>query len=125
MSDMIILDETQQESNSQSTEQAVEQPTQKQEQKSLMDRMNDTLLSMQNIKIKEKIIFYRLLSTMVNAGMSLAKSIAVLEKQEKNPLFKNMMHEFEQDLRSGKTLSESLQRYPGSFSEEEIGMVRS
>jgi hypothetical protein len=36
-------------------------------QMSLMDKINDYLLSLQKVKTAEKVIFYRLLSTMVNA----------------------------------------------------------
>jgi hypothetical protein len=35
--------------------------------KTFMERINNFLLSMQKIKTKEKVIFYRLLSTMTNA----------------------------------------------------------
>jgi hypothetical protein len=34
---------------------------------SLMDKINDFIVSLQSVKTKEKVIFYRLLSTMTNA----------------------------------------------------------
>jgi hypothetical protein len=37
------------------------------ENKNLMDKLNEALVSMQNIKVKDKLIFYRLLATMTNA----------------------------------------------------------
>jgi type II secretory pathway component PulF len=60
-------------------------------EKSFMDKANDFLADLQNIKIKDKLIFYRLLATMTNAGMTLVKSIKVLEAQEKNPVLKRIL----------------------------------
>jgi type II secretory pathway component PulF len=56
-----------------------------------MLQLNVFVSSFSKIKIKEKIVFYRLMSTMLNAGMSLIKSVSVLEKQEKNPKFQKML----------------------------------
>ncbi len=48
------------------------------------------LVAHQRMKLKEKVIFFRLLATMVNAGLPVLKSIAILEKQEQNPVVKNV-----------------------------------
>ncbi|MDD3646397.1 MAG: type II secretion system F family protein [Candidatus Gracilibacteria bacterium] len=95
------------------------------QEKSAMEKLNEMLISMQTIKTKEKVIFYRLLSTMVNAGMSLLRSMMVLEKQEKNLVFKKILGRFCEELKSGKSLSECLGLYPSSFSNAEVGIVRS
>lgn len=44
------------------------------------------LVSRQKIKLEHKVIFFRLLATMVGAGLSIIKSITILAKQEKNPI---------------------------------------
>jgi len=95
------------------------------EDKDFSDKINDLVLSLQKVKTKEKVIFYRLLSTMTNAGMSLVKSISVLEKQEKNPVFKKILWRFCEELKAWKNLSECLELYPSSFSEAEIWIVKS
>lgn len=51
-----------------------------------MDSFDAWLLSKQKIKLEQKVIFFRLLATMVGAGLSIMKSISILEKQEKNVL---------------------------------------
>jgi type IV pilus assembly protein PilC len=56
-----------------------------------MTRLNEFVAGFSKLKTKDKIVFYRLMSTMLNAGMSLVKSVMVLEKQEKNPLFKKIL----------------------------------
>ncbi len=92
---------------------------------SLIDKINDYLLSLSKVKTKEKLIFYRLLSTMINAWMWVVKSISVLENQEKNPALKKILADFRDKLKSWKNLSECLDSYPASFSQAEIGMVKS
>lgn len=81
--------------------------------------------SFSHIKTKQKILFYRLLATMLNAGMTLVKSVWVLEKQEKSPLLKKILWEIMTGLKEWKNLSECLEMYPSSFSEAEIGIIRS
>jgi len=90
-----------------------------------MDNLNAFVSSFQKIHTKDKIIFYRLMSTMLNAGMTLIKWISVLEKQEKNPLFKKMLWEMIIWLQEWKNLSDCLDVYPSSFSEAEIWVIRS
>ncbi|PZM85679.1 hypothetical protein DLH72_01700 [Candidatus Gracilibacteria bacterium] len=92
---------------------------------SFFDKINDLLYSFHKIKVKEKIQFYRLLSTMINAGLSLVKSVGVLEKQQKAGTFKKILSRFEKELTSGKNLSDCMYMFPNDFSDAEIGMVKS
>jgi len=57
--------------------------------------------------------------------MTLMKSILVLEKQEKNPVFKQILWRFGEELKEWKNLSECLEEYPASFSEAEIWIIKS
>lgn len=121
MSDIIILDEDT--SSDQSNQSSASLP--KNDKPSLLETINDLSLSFQNLKLKDKLIFYRLLSTMLNSGMGLVKWVWVLEKQEKNPVFKSMLNTFIVELREWKTLSECLEIYPKSFTAAEIWVVKS
>lgn len=91
----------------------------------LVDKLNDFVISLQSVKTKEKVIFYRLLSTMTNAWMALLKAVLVLEKQEKNPIFKSILWRFSEELKWWKNLSECMELYPHSFSEAEIWIIKS
>lgn len=91
----------------------------------LMSQINHMLLTIQKVKTKEKVIFYRLLSTMTNAWMWVLKSVSILEKQEKNPVFKTILWRFCEELSSWKKLSYCLQLYPNSFGEAEVWIVKS
>ena len=88
-------------------------------------RLNNVFLSFQKIKIKDKVVFYRLVSVMLDSGMTLIRAITTLEKQEKNKYIRDMYQNFLLNLKEWKNLSECLENYPMSFSESETGMVKS
>lgn len=125
MSDILILDNDKNEENEQS--QFVKNNSQSiwNNNATFMDKLNAYFLSMQKIKTKEKVLFYRLLATMTNAGMSVLKSMIVLEKQEKNAALKNILWRFCKELKDGKNLSECIELYPSSFAEAEVWIIRS
>ncbi|MDD5213319.1 MAG: type II secretion system F family protein [Candidatus Gracilibacteria bacterium] len=91
----------------------------------LFERLNEKLVSSQGIKTSEKVVIFRLLATMVDAGLSLMKAISILEKQEKNPVVKNILSRFSDELKSGKTLSYCMSLFPSSFGDSETGMIES
>lgn len=55
-----------------------------------LEVLDEWIVANQKMKLKEKVIFFRLLATMVNAGLPVLKSIGILEKQEQNPVLKNI-----------------------------------
>ena len=122
--DIIILGEEEQKNKKILDSDIFSSPTDEAPQ-DLMSYLNGVLAGFQKIKIKEKVIFYRLLATMLNAWMSLIKWVTVLEKQEKNPAFKKILWKILVWLKSGRNFSECLDEYPASFSEAEIGVIRS
>lgn len=124
MEDIIILWEEEQKSSPVSDEAILSKKDHKKSKRDFMQYLNDLFASFQSIKVKEKIIFYRLMSTMLNAGMSLIKWVWVLEKQEKNPAFKRILWEMVVDLKQWKNLSECMDKYPNSFDESEVGVIR-
>lgn len=93
---------------------------------SLLTKIDEFLLSKQSLTVKDKVIFFRLLSTMINAGITLSKWVSILEKQEKKQtILKNILIRFWKELKEGKGLSECLGLYPSSFSPAEVGMIES
>jgi len=92
---------------------------------SLSDKINNYLANMQSLKVKDKVVFYRLTATMLNAWISLMKSIQILEKQEKNPVMKNVLQKFYNELKWWKWLSECFAMFPKNFSDAEIWIIES
>jgi type IV pilus assembly protein PilC len=64
------------------------------------------------------------LAVMIRAGISIRAAIEGIAEQATNPKFKKMLDQMKQDVESGKQFSESLARYPKSFSPLYINMVK-
>jgi type IV pilus assembly protein PilC len=90
----------------------------------LFDKINEYIISVQGLKIKDKVIFFRLLATMLNSGITVMKALSILEKQEKNKIVKNIFFSMGNMLEDGKNLSEAMIEFPNSFTDAEIGMVK-
>ncbi len=72
----------------------------------------------------QKIIFAQNLGSMINAGLSLAKALNILQKQIKNKRFKQIIESLEQNVRNGKTLSQSCSEFPDVFPKLFTSMVK-
>lgn len=92
----------------------------------LMDRINLYLMEKQSLKVKDKVIFFRLLAIMLNAWITLSKWIQILEKQEKKQtVLKHILVRFSKELREWQSLSYCFSLFPASFSPAETWMVES
>lgn len=112
-------------------ENAVSQMLSRQNLKALIIKKTSTrtsplafLTKSQKVKIKDLVIFTRQLATMVDAGVPLVRSLATLQGQTENPVFKKHLAEVSKDVESGLTLAESLQKHPRIFSPIYVNMVR-
>lgn len=76
------------------------------------------------IKEYDKILLARNLGAMVSAGLSLARALAVLERQTKNPRLAYTISEISSNVRRGDTLHAALERFPRVFSRLMIAMVK-
>ena len=94
-------------------------------QKSWWEAINDALVTNQKVKLKDKVTFYRLLATMVNAGLTVLQAIKVLHAEQKNPVMKKVQESMIRDIQSGQSLSATLKLFPKSFSDSEVAMVES
>lgn len=117
MSDLLILENDNKE--------AIDWDSHPWYKESFFEKLNNQFIASQSIKTKEKVVIFRLLATMVDAWLSLMKAISILEKQEKNPVVKNILFRISEELKSWKSLSYSLSLFPSSFWDSEIGMIES
>jgi type IV pilus assembly protein PilC len=75
------------------------------------------------IKAKDKILFSRQLSTLINAGLPLLQSLRNVGHQTQNKQLKLVISEVSADIESGKSFSESLARHPNVFNQVYISLV--
>jgi len=70
-------------------------------------------------------VFTRQMSTLIQAGLPLLRSLEVMIKQlDKKPKFKQMLETIAEKVSSGGTLSDGLAMYPKSFDKLFVNMVR-
>ena len=84
------------------------------------------LLSSQTKKVKlsDLVIFTRQLSTMISAGVPLARSLSALQADADNPYMRQVLAGVTKDVESGTPLGDAFAKYPSVFSEVYINMVR-
>ncbi len=85
---------------------------------------NKFLSSFSKVKMIDKIVFARNLANMLEAGLSLTRSISVMEKQSKNKKLKNIYHEINLDISAGKTFHDALNKWNTVFPPVFISMVK-
>src|SRR3990167_639192 len=76
------------------------------------------------VKEYDKILLARNLGAMLTAGLALARALAVLERQTKNPKLKGVITQLSSDVRRGDSLHDALAKSPRVFSRLFVAMVR-
>ncbi|HDP67505.1 MAG TPA: type II secretion system F family protein [Candidatus Marinimicrobia bacterium] len=76
------------------------------------------------IKSEDIIVFFRQLSTMVDAGVQLVDSLDILQNQSENPSFKKVIAALKHDLEGGENFSRALSKHEKVFSTLAISMVK-
>jgi type IV pilus assembly protein PilC len=102
-----------------------EAPKTIQPKKNWIEVFENMLISGQKMKLKDKMTFYRLLATMVNAGLTVLQSVKILHDEQKKSLVKKIEAKMIENIHSGKNLSATLKEFPKSFSDSEVAMVES
>lgn len=87
------------------------------------NNLNLNFLKSKKVKSKDMVIFSRQLSTMVNAGVPLVRSLNTLKSQTKNKYFQEVIVSISKDVESGMPLADALAKHPKIFSDVYINMV--
>jgi len=85
---------------------------------------NISLQGLKRIKSKDLTVFSRQFATMINSGLSLTKSLAILAEQTENQKFAGIIGEVQRDVEGGQALSDSMAKHPKAFPSIFINMVR-
>ena len=67
------------------------------------------------VKDKDVVVFCRIFSTMINAGLPLIQCLDLLAQQEQNKAFKNIIKKVKEDVEGGASLTEALKKHPAVF----------
>ncbi|MFC1609134.1 type II secretion system F family protein [Patescibacteria group bacterium] len=81
-------------------------------------------INLTSVPLKERMIFARNLSVMISSGLSVTRAIENLAAQVKSKAFKKILLEMQEDVKKGKSLSESMAKHSKAFNELFVNMVR-
>lgn len=76
------------------------------------------------VKTKDITVFARQFATMINAGVSITKSLAILAEQTESPTLRTVITQVQKDVEGGLSLSEALAKHPQIFPPIFINMTR-
>jgi type IV pilus assembly protein PilC len=76
------------------------------------------------VKLNDLVIFTRQLSTMISAGVPLARSMSALQADAASPYMREVLAGITKDIESGIPLGDAFAKYPDVFSEVYVNMVR-
>ena len=76
------------------------------------------------VKLKDLAIMSRQFATMINAGLSLLRSLSILAEQTDNKELRRVLTVVATDLESGQALSEALAKHPAVFPPLFVNMTR-
>lgn len=76
------------------------------------------------VKLKEVAVFSRQFATMINAGITLTRSLGILASQAENKHLASVANRVQQDIESGSSLSIALAQHPKVFNKLYVAMVR-
>ena len=75
------------------------------------------------VKEKEIVIFCRIFSTMINAGLPLIQCLELLAQQEQNKTFAKVIRSIKEEIEGGSTLSDALKKHPQIYDELFVNLV--
>jgi type IV pilus assembly protein PilC len=90
----------------------------------LMDKINDFLLFLSRVSLKEKLFFVQHLSLMLRSGISLSRAATTLAKQTRNKYFAKILTDMSKSIEKGSSFSESVEPYRKVFGDLFISMIQ-
>ncbi len=81
-------------------------------------------LTLTRINVRDKAIFSRQFSALVNAGVTLVRALSVLQEQTKNPKLAKIIELIRLDVEQGSSIADAMRKHPQAFDNLYIAMVQ-
>jgi type IV pilus assembly protein PilC len=79
----------------------------------------------EKVKLKDLAIYSRQLSVLIDAELPLIQSLGILEEQQKNTYFKNVIKTVKDDVEAGSTLNQAKRKHPKAFDDLYCNLIAS
>jgi len=91
----------------------------------MYEKINESLLSMQKgVPVKDIVFFTRQMTTFINAGVSLTKSINNIGHSQKNIVFRRILNDVYEDINAGSDFSSALAKHPTAFDQMYVNIIK-
>jgi len=87
-------------------------------------KVEDLLAQLRGVGLKDLTVFTRQLATMINAGLTIIASLAILQQQTTNPRLREVLGKVRAAVEGGLPLSDALAQHPEAFNNLYVNMVR-
>lgn len=91
---------------------------------SIFKKIDDFLIDNTRVGLKEKAYFFHLMAVMIDAGIPVLQTLKILANKTENLRFQRVINTIVYSASGGKSLADSMARFPEVFSEAELGVVR-
>lgn len=78
----------------------------------------------ERVKLKDLAVFSRQFSTMINAGLSMLRTLTILSEQSENGELKRVLRLVKSDVEAGSSISASFAKHPRAFPPLMVSMVK-
>src|SRR5512137_582414 len=82
-------------------------------------------LKREKVKLKDLAVYSRQLSVLIDAELPLIQSLGILEEQQKNAYFKNVIKTVKEDVEAGSTLNQAKRKHPKAFDDLYCNLIAS
>jgi len=82
-------------------------------------------LKREKVRMKDLSIYSRQLSVLIDAELPLIQSLGILEEQQKNTYFKNVIKTVKEDVEAGSTLNQAKRKHPKAFDDLYCNLIAS
>lgn len=91
--------------------------------KSYVEKIDNFLLKLSRVSLKEKLFFVQHLGLMLKSGISLSVALKTLSNQTKNKYFQYVLSDMSSRVERGESFADALAKYPKVFGELFVSMV--
>ena len=89
------------------------------------EKVNESFLSMQkSVPVKDVVFFTRQMTTFINAGVSLTKSINNIGHSQKNIVFRRILNDVYESINGGSDFSDALVKHPAAFDQMYVNIIK-
>jgi type IV pilus assembly protein PilC len=79
----------------------------------------------EKVRLKDLAVYSRQLSVLIDAELPLIQSLGILEEQQKNAYFKNVIKTVKDDVEAGSTLNQAKRKHPKAFDDLYCNLIAS